>query len=115
MFQFLTGSYEIDIPSVYVKKNHKLRGWAGLMDVGSDKHTGVQGYLKFSIVVLGPGDEPVIEEEVDDDDIDKSGVLMPPRVEQENWIVCAQLFEAHDLPRMDRCKFLQTQFALMNW
>lgn len=44
------------------------RQWVALTDI-TDEHEGIQGYLKLSITVLGPGDEQHIHsaEEMDDE------------------------------------------------
>eukprot|EP00300_Choanocystis_sp_HF-7_P003966 c13020_g1_i1.p1 GENE.c13020_g1_i1~~c13020_g1_i1.p1 ORF type:complete len:1691 (-),score=420.75 c13020_g1_i1:43-4602(-) len=78
-----------------------MKSWAGLINTKNEKSRDIQGYLKFAITVLGPGDEQSIEEDEQDIDFDQAAVLMPPRLERQDWIVVIQALQAKDLPRMD--------------
>ena len=58
------GSFAIDATSVYFSKDHEMyRKWVALMDDEDPGDTGVQGYLKLSIQVLGPGDKLKVHDE----------------------------------------------------
>ena len=64
------GSYSFDVASVYEHANHEIyRQWVALTD-STGKYKGIQGYLKLSVTVMGPKDEPPAhtEEEEDDDE-----------------------------------------------
>ena len=62
----LIGYYAVDMQLVYTKnKDHELyRQWVPLVDDSNPADTGVQGYLKVSIQVIGPGDKLKIHDEV---------------------------------------------------
>lgn len=93
--------------AVYYRKHHELfRQWIALTDV-TDKHEGIQGYLKLSITVLGPGDEQYMHppEDNDDEDDGQMAVMMPPRVEQKGRLMRVKVYRVEDLPAMDEAIF----------
>ena len=54
----LIGKFSINIGYIYDEPRHSInRKWLLLIDNNNDA-LGVKGYLKVSIAVLGPGDEP---------------------------------------------------------
>lgn len=56
----IVGSYEFDCAHIYYSDHHEIhRSWLALSDL-TDKHEGIQGYLRTSVVVLGPDDEQKI-------------------------------------------------------
>ena len=58
------GSFATDATSVYFSKDHEMyRKWVALMDDDNPEDTGVQGYLKLSIQILGPGDKLKVHDE----------------------------------------------------
>ena len=49
---------------IYSQRGHELhRRWFGLFNMDDPKDTREQGYLKASIVVIGPGDKQVKHDE----------------------------------------------------
>lgn len=77
----LVGVYTIDAMHVYYEPNHEVRRtWVALSAPHSARKAlipfmedgvgGVQGYLRLSITLLGPGDKPVLHE---DEPIDDGG------------------------------------------
>jgi len=99
----LIGLFEFDLAQIYYRDHHELyRQWCALSDV-TDKHEGIQGYLKCSITVLGPNDEQYIHSaaDADDDDGGMLGVLMPPEVEQHGCLLRIQCLYVDELPVMD--------------
>ena len=45
---------------MYTKKGHEIyRQWIAIADMKNKKDSGVQGYVKVSVTVLGPGDKQV--------------------------------------------------------
>ena len=52
----MIGAFTVELQSVYTQKNHEMwRTWLALTD--TERNTeGVQGYLKVTINVLGPGE-----------------------------------------------------------
>lgn len=66
--QRLIGSSVHDLAGIYCgNKNHELhRQWVGLMDNEDKTASGVQGFLKFSVQIVGPGEKlPQHNEEED--------------------------------------------------
>lgn len=101
----LIGLYEYDIGTVYYNKHHEVyRQWAALTDV-TDKFEGVQGYLKASVVVLGPDDEQYTHPPSDADDEGNMMVLMPPNIPQTGKLLKIKAYEADGLPQMDEGYF----------
>jgi hypothetical protein len=99
----LIGAFEFDASMCYFEPNHEVfRKWIALSDV-TDAHEGIQGYLRVTIVVLGPGDEQKIhtQEEIEEMDENDTGVLMPPAIEQTGYVMSLNLYNAKDLPKMD--------------
>ncbi len=69
----LVGSYEFDAGAVYELEGHELyRKWVALTD-RSGKVSGIQGYLKLSITVLGPRDPSPAHDEKEEEDEENSG------------------------------------------
>eukprot|EP00736_Rhodelphis_marinus_P012214 Rmarinus@m.21902 len=98
----MIGAFELDATYIWNQKNHELyRKWVALTDT-TDEHEGIQGYLKVSITIIGPGEEPPThtEDEEEDDDI-SAGVMMPPTVEQEGHLLSVYVDKAEDLPKLD--------------
>lgn len=123
------GVYEFDVMSVYYRENHELwRQWVAIVDPYNPKDKGIQGYLKVSVVVLGPSDKLVMhtpQEEAEKDAADASAgsgeggkglggllskskggdmdslCLMPPSIKQEVHFLVLSVYRAEGLPRMD--------------
>lgn len=55
----LIGSYSVDLEWIYFKKHHEIyRTWVGLVnDENPEENSGVQGYLKLSVQIIGPNDK----------------------------------------------------------
>jgi hypothetical protein len=52
----MIGAFTVELQSVYTQKNHEMwRTWLALTDTEGNAE-GVQGYLKVTINVLGPGE-----------------------------------------------------------
>jgi len=106
------GGYEFDASYIYEQKNHEIyRKWIALTYKDEEnakiKTTGVQGYLKLSICVLGPkdsapahDDKEELDEETEGADL-QSMVLMPPDVKTQDFSLEVSLFKAEGLPKMD--------------
>ena len=107
----LIGGYTFDASYVYAQKGHELhRKWFGLYDLDNPADSRSQGYLKCSIVVIGPGDKQVAHKEEEDvarerkeeagGDISKL-VTMPSNIKRELKYLVVSVFKAEDLPVMD--------------
>jgi hypothetical protein len=56
------GSVSFDASYVYAQKDHELyRKWLAIMNDEDPENTRVQGYLKASITMIGPGDKLKVE------------------------------------------------------
>lgn len=107
----LIGSFTFNMIDVYYLENHSQKNqWIGLIDEKNPKDTGIQGYAKVSVTVIGPGDTVNLDEDEDakndagahDEEI--AEVLLPPNVTQELRFLRAQIYLAEDLPALDRSK-----------
>ncbi|KJE97724.1 Fer1l3 protein [Capsaspora owczarzaki ATCC 30864] len=97
------GSFKLDIGMIYDEPQHMLqRKWVMLTDP-NDRGKGSMGYLKVTILVVGPGDEvPVLDTVVYDADEDiEDNLLRPPGVELEPIDLAVKVYAAEDLPQMD--------------
>ncbi len=59
MKQTMIGAFAVDATTVYTaNKDHEMyRRWVPLMDDEDADDVGVQGYLKISVSIIGPGDK----------------------------------------------------------
>lgn len=58
----IIGAYEIDLTSIYFSYQHEIyMAWLTLTDP-TDEVEGAMGYLKVTISVLGPKDEPPVHD-----------------------------------------------------
>ena len=74
--------------------------------IGEDERGGIQGYLKVSCVLLGPGDKPEIHEpDEEEDNSNDSAVLMPPALKRELMFLRVGVVKAKKLPHMDKTAF----------
>ena len=104
----LIGAYVFDASSVYFQKDHEqYRKWVALMNDEDPALNGVQGYLKCSISIVGPGEKLKIHSEEDEkkdskgDDV-SAMCLMPPSIKKEwKWLVTT-IYRAEYLPVMDQ-------------
>ena len=109
----MIGAYAFDATSVYFSKDHEMyRKWVALMDDEDADDVGVQGYLKLSVSIIGPGEKPKVHDEEEELKEEKkreilSGgdmtglVLMPPTIKKTwKWVVLT-VYRAENLPVMD--------------
>jgi len=61
----MIGSFVVNLFNIYAREDHELyRTWVPLIDMTSRKDSGVQGFMRLSIQVLGPGDTPKVHDRV---------------------------------------------------
>lgn len=110
----MIGSYAFDASTIYQSnKDHELyRQWVALMDDEDADDVGVQGYLKLSVFILGPGDKQKIHDEEKEilqeqerevkagGDI-SSMILTVPVIRKEWKFIVATIYKAQGLPVMD--------------
>ena len=103
----LIGGYALDAPYVYYQPHHELyRTWVALTAAGGpSEESSVKGYLKLSLTILGPGDNPFVhpsgEEDEEEGDGIPANVLMPPTIRQKReWLVVC-IYGVQDLVVLD--------------
>ncbi|RHY24406.1 hypothetical protein DYB25_000601 [Aphanomyces astaci] len=95
----LIGETSFDVSFIYTKMNHQIcTSWVGLCSPGTD---GIQGYVRLSISIIGPGDKFVAPPPIDPKDNGLANVLMPPSVKQEVSFLVMTVHVGEDLPAMD--------------
>jgi len=115
------GSFEFDVASVYELEGHEhFRKWIALTD-SSGEFPGIQGFVKLSICIMGPRDQPPPHSEAEELDEESSGsdlqsmVLMPPSITTQPHGLDISFFKAESLPKMDtfgKCDgFLSVKFG----
>ena len=110
----MIGSYTVDASFIYYKKDHEqYRTWVALVNEEDVEDTGIQGYLKCSIAIVGPGDKLKVHDEEEDKKKEKQAdreaggsvsgmVVMPPAMRREvKWLVTT-FWRAMYLPQMDQ-------------
>ncbi|CAK4632712.1 unnamed protein product [Aphanomyces euteiches] len=96
----LIGETQFDTSFVYSNLNHQIANkWVGLIAPGAN---GIQGYLRVSITILGPGDKFVPPPPLGAADSGIDGVLMPPSVQQNVKFLIVKLHAGEHLPAMDQ-------------
>ncbi|XP_072418854.1 otoferlin isoform X3 [Chiloscyllium punctatum] len=101
----LVGTFKLDIGTIYSQPEHQFyHKWAILSDPG-DITTGVKGYIKCDIAVVGKGDNiktPHKSNETDEDDIE-GNLLLPEGVPSERqWArYYVKVYRAEGLPKMN--------------
>eukprot|EP00002_Diphylleia_rotans_P002830 TRINITY_DN1183_c0_g1_i3.p1 TRINITY_DN1183_c0_g1~~TRINITY_DN1183_c0_g1_i3.p1 ORF type:complete len:909 (-),score=187.42 TRINITY_DN1183_c0_g1_i3:335-3061(-) len=98
----LIGSFEFGLGYVYHQQSHEIwKTWIPLTDT-TGKHDGVQGYLKVSVTVLGPGDTQKSHSEEEERVRDgKEVILMTPNITQEGHLLVMEVHCAENLPKVD--------------
>uniref|UniRef100_A0A8C0FKA3 Myoferlin n=1 Tax=Bubo bubo TaxID=30461 RepID=A0A8C0FKA3_BUBBB len=80
-----------------------MRKWLLLSDP-EDTNSGAKGYMKVSMIVLGTGDEPPVNNESDDVE---SNLLLPAGIALRWVTFLLKIYRAEDIPQMDDA-FAQT-------
>ncbi|KAG7462453.1 hypothetical protein MATL_G00185020 [Megalops atlanticus] len=105
----LMGEFKLDVGYVYDEPAHCiLRKWLLLSDP-DDSSCGARGYLKVSVMIMGTGDDPLMERKESDDEQDdiESNLLLPAGVTLRWVILTLKVYRAEDMPQMDDA-FAQT-------
>ncbi|XP_063717418.1 myoferlin-like isoform X4 [Symsagittifera roscoffensis] len=101
----LIGSYKLDVGAVYDQPQHAyLSKWLLLTDP-EDPMSGCKGYVKFTAMVIGAGDEPPKEKESADTDDIEMNLLAPAGVQLQPATFWLKVFRAEDVPQMDTSMF----------
>ncbi len=110
----MIGAYAVDATLIYcMNKDHEFyRQWVPLMDDSDPEDVGVQGYLKLSISIVGPGEKAKIHDEEAEraaeiakeaaagSDV-SSLVLHAPTIQKEWKYVVCRVYKCEGLPVMD--------------
>ncbi|KAJ3431796.1 c2 calcium-dependent membrane targeting [Anaeramoeba flamelloides] len=106
----LIGRYQMDLGFVYGNEGHEIwHKWMYLTnpEFGAES----QGFLKASVIVLGPGDQALTHENDSIDDEEEGSdniqnlskmILKPPEITIEPYNLTLYCFRAEHLPKMDR-------------
>ena len=109
----MIGSWTIDATGIYLRPDHELhRQWIALMDDEDVEDVGVQGYLKLSVQLVGPGEKPKVhneEEELAKERIEEANnggdigslVMSVPNIQKTWSYVVMSVYRAESLPIMD--------------
>jgi len=110
----MIGAFVVDASRIYCSKGHEMyRKWVGLFDDTDLNDNGVQGYLKLSITIIGPGDKMKVHDEESDkkEEAEREAregvtdVMMPPSIERETLYLVTTVYRAEYLPVMDQGTF----------
>ncbi|EDO36863.1 predicted protein, partial [Nematostella vectensis] len=97
----MIGYFKCDIGFFYEEPGHAaIRKWVLLTDP-DDKMAGVKGYLKVTVMVLGPGDEAPVKSAQDDNDDIETNLLQPSGVMLRPATFSLKVYRAEDIPQMD--------------
>ena len=122
----LIGQFSIDLPHLYYSSNHEIhRKWIALSSpawareglklslsltgnsavtasLQDDEAGGVQGYVRLSITLLGPGDKAVVHDQDDESDHESSALMCLPEIRRELRFLRVRVLRAEQLPDMDK-------------
>jgi len=112
----MVGSFQCDVGFFYDEPSHAvIRKWILLSDP-EDKMAGAKGYLKVTVIVLGPGDEaPVVTVSEDQDDLDdiEDNLIQPPGMMLRPAVFDLRVYRAEDIPQMDSAVGEQIKKSLL--
>lgn len=99
----LIGSFTCEIGFIYDEPKHQFyRMWLMLTNP-KERGAGVQGYLKVTLCVLGPGDEAPQSSSVTSDENEdiEANLLRPPGMDLEPLDLVMRVYHGEDMPQMD--------------
>eukprot|EP01129_Flabellula_baltica_P011560 TRINITY_DN5091_c0_g1_i1.p1 TRINITY_DN5091_c0_g1~~TRINITY_DN5091_c0_g1_i1.p1 ORF type:complete len:1232 (-),score=264.76 TRINITY_DN5091_c0_g1_i1:19-3714(-) len=117
----MIGSFEVNLGHVHDQDGHEMFArWVVLSDP-KRKQKGIQGYLKCTVQVLGPGEMPPDHEVGEEFEEDTNGeslqsmVLLPPHIQTQEYQLAVNVYRAENLPHMDLIgssdPFVRVQFG----
>lgn len=93
IFNSHLGGYEVDLTTVYFNLNHMFhKTWFTLFDF-EENFEGCMGYVKATIEVLGPRDEPTIVEAITDDPSGERTVISS-KIRPKGHMIIAEVYRA---------------------
>eukprot|EP01083_Nonionella_stella_P138040 420019_1 len=113
------GSYAFDLSWIYYKKHHEIhRQWVALtntqtmLDANDEEDTeteinkGIEGYLRCSVIVLGPHDEQYIHDDADEwkeaAQLDSGMILVSPSITQSPHLLTIKVHRLQNLVNTDK-------------
>ena len=125
------GSFEFDLSEIYYRKGHEIHmQWVALTnteilfeDLNDDEkgddnkgqfNKGIEGYLRCSIVVLGPNDEQVTHDDADNwkqaegEKLSDGMVLVTPGVTQSPHLLTVKIHKLKNLCNADKHSFSES-------
>ena len=105
----LIGEFSLDLANIYYEEGHEIyKRWVGLTCshtnrkplIGSAAEGGIQGYVRLSLTLLGPGDKAPVHLPGEKEPVEVA--LLPPTVKLKLGFLVVQVHRAEQLPKMDR-------------
>ncbi|EQC29479.1 hypothetical protein SDRG_12727 [Saprolegnia diclina VS20] len=94
----LIGEAQFDVSFIYSNLNHQIcNQWLALIA----PRKGIQGYLRVSITITGPGDKFVHPPPLGPSQAGVDGVIVPPSIKQDIKFLVATVHVGEHLPPMD--------------
>jgi len=101
----LIGEFEMAITPIYFAENHcLLHQWAALTNSYKENMKEIQGFVKFSVNLVGPGDQvSKLEAEImkDHNKSEHIPVIFSPQIETKCYQIRIQLIKGENLVKMD--------------
>lgn len=101
----LIGEVEIPLAPTYFSENHCiLHQWAALTNSHKENLNEIQGFIKFSLNFVGPGDQVSrLEAEIEKDDNknSKTPVIYSPQIQTKTFQIKIQLIKGENFVKMD--------------
>ena len=93
LFNSHLGGYEVDLTTVYFSLNHMFsKTWFTLFDF-EEIYEGCMGFVKATIEILGPNDEPTINEAITDDpSIEKT--VISSKIKPKGHMIVSEVYRA---------------------
>jgi len=102
----MIGQFTVDVSYIYkMNKDHELyRSYIALTDP-TDETGAINGYLKVTIAILGPGDKPPVHDPAaklkSKDDNGTNKLFAPGRMKQKGHITKINIYRAEHLAPLD--------------
>lgn len=105
----MIGCYQFNLLQIYGMKDHELYdSWVALTDPSNEDDVGIQGNLRLSLTLLGPGDKQQVhdpekeyQERKEKAAAEPDQQLLGPGVTAKTQFLVVTVFWATDLPFMD--------------
>ena len=109
----LIGEFTIDLLSIYYEPHHEIyRRWVALTAPASARKNGavkggVQGYVKMTLALLGPGDKPHVHKANEEEPTDS--IMLPPSLKLSLVFLIIRVHRAENLPQARYTALIETE------